>query len=134
MKISVERIFKGPEYTIGKMYLDGAYFCDTLEDPVRDLGPDGKGKVYGNTAIPEGSYEVILSMSNRFGRVLPEVLRVPFFSGIRIHSGNTAADTSGCLLVGLNRVVGKVIDSRIWEAKLLKRLHDVEGLITLTIS
>lgn len=108
MIVKVVRSFKGPEYTIGKLYIDGAYFCDTLEDTVRPKGE----KVYGKTAIPSGMYRVKKTMSPRFKKVLPEVLEVEGFSGVRIHAGNTAKDTEGCILLGLNKVKGSVINSQ----------------------
>lgn len=83
-----------PEVTLGELYLDGEFFCFTLEDTVRDC------KVPGETAIPEGSYEVLVTNSPRFKRKLPLLINVPGFDGIRIHPGNSAEDTSGCLLVG----------------------------------
>lgn len=86
MKIYVERTYKKEKYTIGKMYIDGEYFCDTLEDTVRPKGV----KIYGETAIPASTYKVVLSYSPKFKRVLPEVLSVPMFTGIRIHRGNWA--------------------------------------------
>ena len=129
MKIEVKRIFKGAYYTIGKMYLDGIYFCDTLEDTVRDFGKNGKGKVYGETAIPAGTYDVILSHSPKFKRTLPELLNVPYFEYIRIHAGNTAEDSHGCILVGENKVKGKVLNSRIWEKRLVDRLWNTDEII-----
>ena len=108
MNITVKRTFKGPEYTIGKLYIDGAYFCDTLEDTVRPAGV----KIASKTAIPAGTYKVKKTMSPRFKKILPEILNVPNFSGVRIHSGNTAADTDGCLLLGLNRAKGQVLCSK----------------------
>lgn len=106
MQITVKRTFKGPEYTIGKLYIDGAYFCDTLEDTVR------AEKIAGKTAIPAGKYKVKKTMSPRFKTVLPEILNVPNFTGVRIHSGNTAKDTDGCLLLGLNKIKGAVLCSK----------------------
>ena len=89
--------------TIGEMHFDGEFLCDTLEDTVR-LGDDGimqkDEKVYGETAIPPGTYEVIINDSVRFKRKMPLLLNVPFFSGIRIHSGVTEKSTLGCILVG----------------------------------
>lgn len=96
MKLVVERIWKTNTFTLGELWIDGKSFCDTMEDRIR---PDGK-KVMNETAIPEGTYKVILSYSPRFKRILPEVLSVPNFTGIRIHKGNSSKDTSGCLLVG----------------------------------
>lgn len=100
MRLELHRIKLGDHATLGNLYVDGALFCHTLEDVVRDLGPDGAGKVYGETAIPAGTYEVILNLSQRFGRVMPRLVGVPFFTGILIHKGNTAANTHGCILVG----------------------------------
>lgn len=96
MEIIVNRIFKASTYTIGELSVDGTYICDTLEDRVRPTGE----KVYGETAIPYGTYTVTLSYSNRFKKTMPEILNVPNFSGIRIHCGNSSKDTEGCLLVG----------------------------------
>lgn len=107
MKVEVKRTFKGAEYTIGHLYIDGQYFCDTLEDTVRT-----GIKIAGKTAIPAGTYKVKKTMSPRFKTILPEILNVPNFSGVRIHSGNTAKDTDGCLLLGLNKTKGAVINSK----------------------
>lgn len=108
MKLEVKRHFKGPQYTIGRMYADGVYMCDTLEDTVR---PDGI-KLAGQTAIPAGTYPVRITYSPRFKKMLPMLDNVPNFTGVRIHTGNTAEDTEGCILVGYNRVKGRVCDSR----------------------
>ena len=132
MKILIKRIYKGDTYTIGKMYVEGQYVCDVLEDKVRELNTI-EDKVYGQTAIPEGTYEVKLTYSPRFKMVLPEVLDVPFFSGIRIHAGNTADDSEGCLLVGENKVKGKVINSKKTLERLLKILKTAENPIILQI-
>lgn len=87
--------------TPGDLYVDGALECRTLEDVVRPLGPHGEGKVPGETAIPAGRYRVRMDVvSPRFGRILPRLEDVPGFTGILIHSGNTAEDTRGCILVG----------------------------------
>ena len=96
MKVEVNRIFKASNYTIGELSVNNNYICDTLEDKVR---VDGE-KVYAETAIPTGTYTLVLSYSNRFKKVMPEILNVPNFSGIRIHCGNSSKDTEGCLLVG----------------------------------
>lgn len=91
-------------YTLGKMYLDNVFFCQALEDEdrflERSLEDISEKKVYGRTAIPRGRYRLVTSFSNRFQRVLPAVLDVPGFSGIRVHGGNTANDSLGCILVG----------------------------------
>lgn len=137
MKLTLKRIALRPTYTIGKLYIDGKYFCDTCEDCVRDTNRNGwfdeSPKKYGLTAIPYGTYKVILSMSNRFKRVLPLLLDVPEFSGIRIHSGNTADDSLGCILVGENKQVGKVLNSRKTEQKLMKILNATDEEIEIEI-
>jgi hypothetical protein len=96
MKIKLIRDYFTETTTLGKLYIDGKFFCHTLEDKVR---PDEE-KVYGKTAIPEGIYRIIVSFSKRFQRMTLEILDVPNFSGIRIHGGNTHKDTLGCILVG----------------------------------
>lgn len=96
MELTLNRIFLGSSATIGELYVDREHIADTLEDRVR---PEGE-KVYGETAIPEGTYEMVLSYSPRFKKILPEILNVPNFTGIRIHCGNSSADSSGCILVG----------------------------------
>ena len=116
MIVSVKRTFKGAEYTIGKLYIDGHYLCDTLEDTVRN-----GVKIAGKTAIPAGKYKVKKTMSPRFKKILPEILNVPGFSGVRIHNGNTADDSSGCVLLGLNKVKGKVLDSQTTMAFFMAR-------------
>lgn len=128
MKLRLERIFKGENYTIGRLYIDDIYFCDTLEDTIRDISENGEGKIYGKTAIPSGKYNVVMSMSNRFKRILPLLQNVPHFEGIRIHSGNTHEDTHGCILVGKNTEIGKVTSSRIYESDLVKKLESQKSI------
>jgi hypothetical protein len=96
MQLKLNRIFKTNTFTIGELYINEKYVTDTLEDRVR---PEGE-KVYGKTAIPEGTYEVKLTHSPRFKKILPEILNVPNFSGIRIHSLNKAEESEGCIGVG----------------------------------
>lgn len=96
MELTLNRIFLGGSATIGELLINDKHLCDTLEDRVR---PEGE-KVYGKTAIPEGTYEVKLTHSPRFKKILPEILNVPNFSGIRIHTGNSSKDTEGCIIVG----------------------------------
>lgn len=120
MIIQVERIYYYPFVTIGHMSIDNDFFCYTLEDTVREIKgvPVEKWKIPGVTAIPYGDYEVTLSRSNRFKKVLPEVLNVPGFSGVRIHSGNKHEDTEGCILVGMKKNITTISDSRIAMNKL----------------
>jgi hypothetical protein len=128
MKIKVQRTARKAGYTVGKMYLDGKYFCDTLEDTDRGLRQDMtpveiyRRKVMHQTAIPTGTYKVIVNVSPAKQRLLPRLLDVPGFDGILIHRGNTADDSSGCILVGENKAVGKVINSTQYELRLVELL------------
>lgn len=122
MKITLRRIAKREEYTIGRLSIDGKYVCDTLEDRVRDLSKEAK--IPGRTAIPEGSYNVVVTESSKFKRLLPRLLNVPQFEGILIHSGNTHKDTAGCILVGENTTVGRVSRSSYWESIVTRRIHE----------
>lgn len=129
MDILVKRIAKRDTYTIGKLYINGEYFCDTIEDKDRGLKQDTpleeikRKKIKHRTAIPTGTYDLTMNIiSPRFskksfyiqncnGGRLPRLLNVPGFDGILIHIGNTASDSSGCILVGKNTQVGKVLNS-----------------------
>jgi hypothetical protein len=117
--------------TAGKLYVDGVFECYTLEDVIR------AGKIPGKTAISFGKYKVIIDMSNRFKRLLPLLLDVPNFAGVRIHPGNTSEDTEGCILVGTtvnNLPSGAVIgSSRIAFNKLFKKMQAAKKPITLEI-
>lgn len=128
MNILVRRIAKRDTYTIGRMYIGTKYFCDVLEDKDRGLTQSTplsdikRIKVQNETAIPVGTYKVVVNRSPKFGRNLPRLLDVPGFDGILIHRGNTNKDTSGCLLVGENKEVGKVLNSIGYETKLVELL------------
>lgn len=124
MKLRLKREDYSDARTIGRLSIDGEDFCWTLEDRVR-TGP----KVHGQTAIPSGTYAVKLTMSPRFGRILPLLVDVPGFDGVRIHPGNTAADTEGCLLVGTGRTEDTITGSRdAFNALMLRLEHaaDIE--------
>lgn len=140
MQIYLKRIARRETYTIGKLYIDGQYFCDTIEDKDRDLYAsmpleDLKAKkVKDQTAIPRGCYQVTYTVSEKFKTKewakalkgeLPLLLKVPGFEGIRIHPGTDENSTSGCLIVGQNKVVGKVINSQATYAKLNEILYPV---------
>lgn len=141
MKLLLKRIAKRETYTIGKLYVDNHLFCDTCEDKVRDI--EREGKVYGKTAIPYGTYKVTLKVqSPKYSQrasydwckgYLPRLLNVPHFDGILIHAGNTAEDSAGCILVGENKVVGKVINSMATLKRLYGILREAGDDITLTI-
>ena len=128
--------FKKNKYTIGKLYYYSnilerwVYFSDTLEDKDRDLNKDGdlndsgEGKVYGETAIPYGTYQMVITWSPKFQRDLPLLMNVNGFEYIRIHPGNTAEDSHGCILVGINKEVGKVLESQATFKKLMGLLQN----------
>lgn len=127
--------------TISELYLNGTLFCYVLEDPVRELvdknkdgdfDDAGEGKIKGNTAIPEGTYDVILNMSNRFKKVMPLLLKVPGYEGVRIHTGNFPKDTEGCLLVGSMALNDEIRNSRPTFNKLMTELEKASK-ITITI-
>ena len=124
MKLRVERLWKKPAYTVGRLFVDGKLFCNTLEDTVRDLS--NEKKVYGKTAIPYGEYRVVYNWSPKFGRNLPRLLNVPAFEDILIHPGNTADDSAGCILVGRNTEVGRLTESRYTSDKLNVLIEDVQ--------
>lgn len=140
MKLTLKRIALRSTYTIGRLYVDGNYFCDTLEDTVRDLNKNGKfdngeKKVYAKTAIPYGTYEIKWTYSPRFKKYTPQLMNVPSFAGIRIHAGNTSADTEGCLLLGQNKKVGMVLNSRATINKFYPMIKEAcsKGKVTIEI-
>lgn len=129
MELLLERKYLKSNYTIGKLYIDGKFFCNTLEDCVRDINKNGtfdcgEFKIKGHTAIPYGKYEVNITYSLKFRRDLPLLLNVPFFEGIRIHRGNTHKDSSGCILVGENTKKGMVLNSTKYELEIIKLIKD----------
>ena len=112
MNISVLRYIYTPMSTLGKLIWDHNVVCYTLEDTVREDGV----KIYGKTAIPSGHYEIIVDQSQRFQRKMPHILNVVNFDGIRIHGGNTAADTDGCILVAYNKINDQTIQGTAEQA------------------
>lgn len=148
LNIRIDRIAKKSTYTIGKLYLNGVYFCDTLEDTDRGLTqgmPLQKIKdlkIKGATAIPKGKYKVTMNVvSPKFSKratyqfcqgKLPRLLNVDGYEGVLIHIGNTAKDTEGCILVGQNKVVGQVINSTATFKKLYAEMLKYQTII-LTI-
>jgi hypothetical protein len=126
MKILLKRLHKTENSTIGELYVDGKFECYTLEDKEREV------KIKSETAISKGVYKVIINKSNRFKRLLPLLLNVPNFEGVRIHSGNTNHDTEGCILVGMTRSKDFIGKSRIAFQKLFTKMQSAKE-ITLTI-
>lgn len=152
MEIRIKRVAKKPLYTIGHLYVDGKYFCDTLEDTDRGLTQQmtleqiKRIKVQDKTAIPSGSYRVTLDVKspkysnyNRYpwakaiNGCVPRLLNTIGFDGVLIHVGCKAEDTSGCILVGQNKVVGRLINSTITFNKLYAAMKTARGGIYLTI-
>lgn len=132
MELNVKRIARKDGYTIGRLFINNEYFCDTLEDTDRGLKDTMQvneilaKKVKAQTAIPTGKYDVILTFSPRFKRVLPLLLSVKGYEGVRVHAGNTNKDTEGCLLIGENKAKGQVLNSRATLEKLMSILLDCE--------
>lgn len=119
LEIEIRREIYTERATIGRLYVNGEFECYTLEDRARAAGV----KIPGATCIPAGSYQVAINYSSRFRRTMPQLLEVPGFAGIRIHSGNTEADTQGCILVGQSRAEDFVGGSRAAFRKLFARLQ-----------
>lgn len=143
MKLTLKRKFLSGKYTVGDLFIDGKFFCNTIEDKVRELPaacpytPQGQsckceGKIYAETAIPAGTYKVTMEHSPRFKRKLPLLHNVPHFIGILIHSGNDESASAGCLIVGNNTVKGKVTESRVTSDK-LNTILSKETQITIKI-
>jgi hypothetical protein len=126
MQITIKRLHKTDKSTIGELLIDGIFECYTLEDIERPV------KIKAETAIPKGTYKVIINQSNRFKRLMPLLLNVPNFEGVRIHAGNTNHDTEGCILVGRTRSKDFIGQSRKAYDKLFKKMQAAKD-ITLTI-
>mgnify|MGYP000898351991 FL=1 len=126
MKLYLKRIHKTEHSTIGELYIDGKFQCYTLEDVEREV------KIKNETAIPKGTYKIVITYSNRFKKQLPLLLNVPNFEGIRIHSGNTNHDTEGCILIGQTRSNDFIGSSRNAFNELFKKIKN-EKNIEITI-
>ena len=116
MKLLLKRLHKSENSTIGELSINGKFECYTLEDVERE------SKIYGKTAIPKGTYEIVMTMSNRFKKIMPLLLNVEGFEGVRIHSGNSAKNTEGCILLGTTRSVDFIGGSRQAIAKFYIKL------------
>lgn len=132
MDLLLYRKYPRPEYTISLFSIDGMYLCEMIEDTVRDLNKDGdllddgETKIPKETAIPYGRYKIILSMSPKFKRILPLLIGVKHFTGIRIHKGRDAGSTEGCLIPGENKIKGGVINSEKFEMIIIERILEAE--------
>jgi len=118
--------------TIGELFINGVFYCYTLEDKDRKLESGGK-KIHSLTAIARGKYSVIVSYSNRFKQYMPQIINVPQFEGIRIHSGNKSENTEGCILVGRTKSVDFIGESKIAYTGLFSQLKKVEKTEKITI-
>ena len=127
MELKLIRTEKTADYTHGKLYINEAYVCDTLEDAVRIV------KIPGKTAILPGRYRVLMTYSNRFGKIMPELQDVPEFKGVRIHAGNTVKDTEGCILCGTMYEPGVITNSRTACGKVYEMLDKATDKIYITI-
>ena len=138
-EVILERAWRQETYTVGKVIIDGKRFCESMEDKDRGLTQDmseeeiKRVKVYGETAIPTGVYTVKMTYSQKYKRKMPEVLNVPGYSGIRIHSGNTAKESLGCILLGRNTKVGMITESRKMCQEFERLLKAAGGECKLTI-
>lgn len=142
MKIRLHRKYLKKGYSIGILYVNGTRVCETLEDVDRGLAEYNPleeiraRKVKGETAIPIGTYQVTWTYSPRFKKMLPLLNGVPGFEGIRIHSGNRARDTEGCILCGKNTEPGVITNSRYWTSKvcaMIEKAYRDKEQITITI-
>ena len=133
MDFQVRRFAFKESYTIGRMIAGIELLCNTLEDKIRDLqdlnhdgdfDDPGEGKIYGETAIPCGRYQIIVTYSPKFGKRLPELLHVPGFTNIRIHSGANAKHTEGCILVGENRQRGRLVNGPYYQTRIVQMIDE----------
>lgn len=127
MKLKLQRYLFTDDYTMGLLFIDGVYFCDTIEDKYRGQNLS-KTKVANETCIPYGVYTIKITYSPKYKKNMPQILDVPYFTGIRIHSANTAKDLSGCVGVGVKSKSGEVLESRKTYNALMKRLETANNI------
>jgi len=125
MKLELKRDVFADTFTLGTLLANGKHLGFTCEDTDRKL-EDGNEKIYGKTAIPRGKYKVIISYSQRFKKPMPEVLDVPGFSGVRIHGGNVAEDSLGCVLLGAMRTQNGTANCAVINQKLIALIEQAE--------
>lgn len=139
MELKVFRKVFTDESTIGELFINGEFFCYTLEDKDRGLIKTqplteiAQKKLFGKTAIPLGKYDLAMTYSNRFQKYMPQVLNVPAFDGVRIHTGNKAVDTEGCLLCGFGKGENLITDSKSAFSALMKKIVAIEKKEKITI-
>lgn len=137
MILTLKRKYFKNDYTIGDLYTNGKWFCNTIEDKDRGLNSTmelktiQREKVYGKTAIPTGRYKVSITYSPKYKKKMPLIENVKGFDGIRIHSGNTEKDSLGCIIVGENKKKGMVINSRVTYNKLMDILKDEKEIFII---
>ena len=133
MELGIQRRFLKPNYTVGRFYIDSQYFCDTLEDKVRELNDknkdgdfmdEGEGKIMKETAIPAGRYKVGIAWWSKHQKDVPILYGVPGFSGILIHSGSTQKDTEGCILVGKNSQIGRLTNGPYYALQITQKIQE----------
>lgn len=127
MKLKLQRYLFADDYTMGLLFIDGIFFCDTIEDKYRGQNLTTT-KVANETCVPYGVYNVKITYSSKFKKDMPQLLDVPYFSGVRIHSGNKATDTSGCIIVGVKSKNGEVVESRKTYNALMRRLETANNI------
>lgn len=139
MELKLDRKFPKETYCVGRLYINGEFFCNTLENAITDINKNGvfdgdEKKVYGHSSIPFGKYTIVYNYSPKFKRNLPRLLDVPHFDGILIHPGTTASsdpneksDTAGCILVGNNTSPGKLTNSRATSDKLNALIEEAQN-------
>ena len=139
MEVLIDRKYKKKAYTIGIVSIDGVQFCNSMEDTDRGLqqwmsvAEIAEKKIAGETAIPAGKYKVTMTYSPKYKRDMPQIMNVKGFSGIRIHSGNSAKDSLGCVLFGKNDLVGWISNSRATCEKFEQLLKAAGGSCDLEI-
>ena len=139
MQIMLTRNWKKPDYTIGRIFINNAFFSNSMEPPDRGLRQDmplaeiKRLKIKNKTAIPTGTYKVMMTWSSKYQKKMPEIMKVPGFDGVRIHPGNYPKDTRGCVLPGENSVKGMVVNSTKYFNQFVSMLEGAGGVATIVI-
>lgn len=128
MKLLLKRVVKADTYTMGELFIDGEYFCDTLEDKVRIENCDCSFKIFAKTCIPEGEYRIEFVWWEKHQKIYPKLIHVPCFEGILIHAGNSDRDSEGCILVGKCEERGKIVRSGYTFLQLMNRIRSEKDI------